>query len=231
MSSATKRAENVQRLLEELPQAEIVEAVNGKDPQQIAGVHWQNGDLHSPYYPFPLSKAEIGVFQSHRKCWQKIIDDDLDYALIVEDDLQVDPPRLKKALKLVEAHATPDMYIRLPIKKREWAAQTVAQNGSMTFILPRVIALQCVCQVVGKNAARKLLAATEQIDRPVDTFLQMHWETGQPIHAILPNGNQEVAHEIGGSTIQTQVRGLKNISRELKRAWYRVQVALKPQRP
>lgn len=231
MSGTAKRDKNVQQLLSDLPDAETVEAVNGRDPDQIAQVRPKRGDLFKPHYPFPLTPAEIGVFQSHRKCWQKIVDEGLDYALIVEDDLRVDPPRLARALKMICDHATPDMYIRLPIKQREKPARILAQEGDMMFILPRVVALQCVCQVVGQGAARRLLKATDQIDRPVDTFLQMHWETGQPIHTILSNGNREVANEFGGSTIQKKVRGSKNVAREFKRGWYRAQVALRrPQR-
>ncbi|WP_146347081.1 glycosyltransferase family 25 protein [Phaeobacter marinintestinus] len=226
-----KRAPNAQRLLADLPDAEIVGAVVGRDPAQIADVDWRNGTLLSPGYPFAMTPAEIGVFQSHRRCWQRIVDSGLDYGLIAEDDLAVDPAGLAAALDLIKAHGTPEMYVRMPVKAREKPAQILAKHGEMRFILPRVIGLQCICQVVGRGAAERLLATTQQIDRPVDTFLQMHWESGQKIHAILPNGNREVAAQIGGSTIQTKVRGKGKLAREIKRAWYRAQVALRPQRP
>lgn len=231
MSGDDKRASNAEKLRADLPGAEIVNAVVGRDPAQIADVDWQNGTLLSPGYPFALSPAEIGVFQSHRRCWKRIIDHGLDFGLVAEDDLAIDPAGLGTALELVKTHGTPDMYIRLPVKARESAVQTLGQRGDMQFILPRVIGLQCICQVVGRRAAERLLAATQQIDRPVDTFLQMHWVSGQKVHAILPNGNREVAAQIGGSTIQTKVRGKGKLSRELKRAWYRAQVTLRPQRP
>jgi GR25 family glycosyltransferase involved in LPS biosynthesis len=83
---------------------------------------------------------------------------------------------------------------------------------------------------VGKGAAQRLLDASAQIDRPVDTFLQMHWITGQPIHAILPNGNAEVAHQIGGSTIQTKIPAQGKLAREFKRLIYRARIALRPQK-
>ena len=231
MSGDEKRAPNAERLLADLPEAEIVTAVVGRDPAQIADVDWRNGTLLDPPYPFPLTPAEIGVFQSHRRCWQRILDSGANYGLIAEDDLAVDPPRLAAALDLIAAHATPEMYIRLPVKARETPAQTLGGTGEMRFILPRTIGLQCICQVVGRGAAARLLAATRRIDRPVDTLLQMHWATGQPVHAILPNGNREVAAELGGSTIQTRQRGAGKLAHEIKRALYRARVALRPQRP
>lgn len=230
MSSSTARRENADRLLRDLPNAELIEAVNGRDPDQISGVGIHPGTLHRPRYPFALRPAEIGVFQSHRKCWQYILDSGEAFMLIAEDDLTVDPARLQRALRLVADHATPDMYIRLPVKAREKPGVVIANDAEMRFILPKNIALQCVAQVVGRNAARRLLAATDEIDRPVDTFLQMHWASGQPVHAILPTGNREVAQDIGGSTIQSKTPPGSKLSREWNRAVYRAKVAMRPQR-
>lgn len=231
MSESTARRGNTDRLLEDLPKAEVVEAVNGRDPAQVADVARSEGVTFAPHYPFALRPAEIGVFQSHRRCWQRVIDQGWDYALIAEDDLAVNVDRLATAMDLIAVHATPEMYIRLPVKARETPAALLAQKDDMQFILPRVIGLQCICQVVGRHAARRLLEATEIIDRPVDTLLQMHWVTGQPVHAILPNGNAEVAQQIGGSTIQTKTRASGKLTREIKRAWYRTQVSMRPQKP
>ncbi len=230
MKGSDARRPNAERLCATLPNAQLVDAVNGRDPNAIAGMRTAPGTLHAPRYPFPLRPAEIGVFLSHRKCWQRIVDDGADFALIAEDDLAVDPDRLARALDLIDAHATPEMYVRLPVKQREKPARVIAQTGDMRFMLPKVIGLQTVCQVVGRAAAQRLLIATEAIDRPVDTLLQMHWVTGQPVHAILPNGNREIAGEIGGSTIQTRTSAASKLAREVKRAAYRAQVALRPQR-
>ncbi len=230
MSSSTRRRANVDRLLRDLPNAEVVEAVDGRalGPSERACVH--PGNLLRPHYPFPLMPAEIGVFESHRKCWQRIVDSAEPFGLIVEDDLQIDKDRFATALQLAQNHATPDMYIRLPIKLREQAVQTIASAEGTDFILPGVVGLQCICQIVGRGAAARLLQASEEIDRPVDTWLQMHWVTGQPVHAILPNGNREVAHEIGGSTIQVKTRASNKLAREIKRFLYRQQVRARPQR-
>ena len=121
------------------------------------------------------------------------------------------------------------MYIRLPIKQRERSARVMVEQGDMRLILPRVIGLQCIAQVVGRDAAQRLLRVTDQIDRPVDTLLQMHWITGQRVHALLGTGNREVAPEIGGSTIQTKTPAAGKLRRELARAWYRAQLHLRPQ--
>lgn len=231
MSSSTARRPNAEQLCKDLPNAELFEAVNGRDPNQIADIRVHLGTVHRPQYPFALRPAEIGVFESHRRIWRKMVEEQIDLAIITEDDLRIDPTRMERVLTMLQPIATPDHYIRIPVKQREIASKTIAEQNGLRLILPMVIGLQCVCQMVGRRAAERLLKATEEIDRPVDTFLQMHWLTGQPIHALLGSGNREVAGEIGGSTIQTRPPLSDKLTREFKRAAYRSKLYLYPQRP
>ena len=230
MSSSIARRGNAHRLLSALPDARLVEAVDGRDPVQVEGVQIMPGTHLDPAYPFTLGPGEVGCFLSHRKCWQMIADDKAPFALIAEDDLSIDPVIWPDVLKLIERHAAEDSFIRIPAKNRETAASTIETQGSASLFVPRVIGLQTVCQVVGRGAAQRLLAASETLDRPVDTFLQMHWATGQTIRTILPNGVRELTAETGGSTIQKKTRTSAKLMREIRRALYRAKVRQRPQR-
>lgn len=227
LSSAGGRTENVSRLLRDLPSAEVVEAVDGNDPAVPPQIKQVAGTLHHPPYPFSLNAAEVGCFLSHRLCWQMIADGDAPYALIAEDDLAIDPVPFANAMKLVAGYADEDSYIRLPAKPRERVVGAIAYEGDAALFVPRTIGLQLVCQIVGRRAARRLLAASEVIDRPVDTTLQMHWVTGQKVHAIMPSGVSEVA---GPSTIQRKTRTSDVLMREMRRARYRAQIKRRPQK-
>ncbi len=231
MPGDAKRAPNAQKLLQLLPNAEIVDAVIGKDVMASGQITPQPGNIHAPHYPFPLGAGEVGCFLSHRACWQRIVDLDLDYALITEDDLSLDLDLWNEALDLIANHASVESFFRLPAKRRETPAATIDRGPHAELFLPRVIGLQTVCQVVGKAAARRLLGASERLDRPVDTFLQMHWITQQQIHTILPNGVSEITDQVGGSTIQKKNRSGSKLAREFKRALYRAKVSSQPQRP
>lgn len=231
MPGSIERRPNAERLLRDLPNAQIVDAVDGRDPAQVADLRALPGNLHKPTYPFALKGGEMGCFASHRKCWQMIVDNGWDYAIVAEDDVAVSLPDFARTLSMITAHMTPDMFIRLPFKNREKTGLVVATDGDTRLLLPRKIGLQTGCQVVGREAAKRLLAKSEQIDRPIDTWLQMHWVTGQKVHTLLPNGLSEIAGQIGGSTIQQKTRTSGKLMREIKRAWYRAQVRLRPQRP
>ncbi len=230
MAGDRKRAPNVRQLLDRLPEAEIVDAVRGADVLAAGGVETRPGDLHAPGYPFALSGGEVGCFLSHRACWQRIVEEGLDHALIVEDDLSPISPEWEAALQLARAHAGRDSYIRLPAKPREIPVAMVAKKGPALLFLPRVIGLQTVAQIVGQDAARRLLAASETIDRPVDSFVQMHWVTGQRVHTVRPSGVRELTEELGGSTIQKRPAGSRAL-REIRRAIYRARIRARPQRP
>ncbi len=74
MSSSTARRPNAQRLLDVLPNARLIEAVDGRGPAQIVGVQVLPGTRLTPSYPFPIDPGEVGCFLNHRKCWQTIAD-------------------------------------------------------------------------------------------------------------------------------------------------------------
>jgi len=224
-----KRASNAQRLVSLLPGAEIIDALVGRDV--VGETATRPGNLFRPHYPFPLSPAEVGCFLSHRKSWKKIVDEGLEYALTVEDDMDFDPAIWPGVLDLIKAHANADSYIRIPAKHREKPIAAIDRRGDTKLFRPREIGLQMVAQVVGRDAAKRLLHASDILDRPVDTFMQMHWVTGQQALTILPGGVRELTNELGGSTIQKKTPAGGKLLREIRRASYRVQVALRPQKP
>ena len=230
MSSSTERRENVDRLLNVLPNARVIEAIDGRLPEMHSGVDIRPGDLHAPRYPFPMKGGEVGCFLSHRACWQKIVDEGWDAAFIAEDDLEIDPDKLTALLTLIERNATPNSFIRVPPKDREPQTQLIDQEGDLGLFTPRVIGLQTTAQVVGRNAAQRLLNATQTLDRPVDTFLQMHWITRQAIQTILPNGASEKTFGTG-STVQQKSGGIvSKFKREIGRTRYRAAINRRPQK-
>lgn len=230
MSSSTERRENVDRLLSDLPNAEVIEAVDGRLPEVQAGVDLRPGDLHVPCYPFPVKGGEVGCFLSHRACWQKIVDEGWDAGFIAEDDLEIAPDKLETLFALVERNATPDCFIRIPPKDRESQAIVTDQEEDMALFTPSIIGLQTTAQVVGRKAAERLLKATQVLDRPVDTFLQMHWVTGQAIQTILPNGALEKVFGTG-STVQQKSGGfVSKLTREVGRARYRAAIKRRSQK-
>ena len=84
LERATARLAQVRRLRQELPIApSIMKAVDGASMTGPQQAHYKR-HLLRPSYPFPLRPAEVATFLSHRACWQAIVNQGLDAALILE---------------------------------------------------------------------------------------------------------------------------------------------------
>jgi len=226
LKRATDRRPQVDRLKKQCPlPAEVIDAVDGEilDAETVRSTYHRS--IHEPHYPFELRTAETACFLSHRKCWQTILDQNLDAALILEDDVELDDPVFRDALKLASQHFTCDDFVRFPAKRREVAAATRAATASHELIVPRVAGVGMVGQLVGKGAARTLLETTQIFDRPVDSFLQMAWITGVWPTSVYPSGISEKSAQLGGSRISKQKSWSETLRREILRPWYRWKLA------
>ena len=225
LERATTRRAQVAILKDMLPlTAEIVDAVDGQkltNPQAQAYAR----RLMRPYYPFVLRPSEVAVFHSHRRCWQKIVDDGLDAALILEDDLDLDSQIFPRALTLAQDHLGACDFVRLPIKERGNPVEEIASNGAVRLQAYDRVGLGMQAQLVSRGAAQALLAASECFDRPVDDFVQMQWLHEVRVLTVWPSGVQEISGALGGSLNSSRTGGLEKLRREVLRPLYRHRMA------
>ena len=230
LARATRRRPQVETLRRSLPMpVHVLDAVDGRamTPDEVASVYRPR--LYRPFYPFALSAGEIGCFLSHRRAWREIVERGLDAGLIVEDDVAVDVERLRGLLGLVGTLAGPAEFVRLPQKERGEAGPIVGRGeGGALLIEPATPAFGMVMQIVGREAAARLLALTETFDRPVDAVLQMRWLHRVRILSARPLVTTEISRELGGTLAQSGRRGLLGtIKREIRRPLYRASVRLR----
>ncbi len=223
LARATERRPQVETLRRSLPvPAEALEAVDSRalTEAEIAAVYRRR--LHAPRYPFSLSRNEIACFLSHRKAWRAIVERGLDAGFVIEDDvaLTADFPA---AWRAAVAHLEPGGFIRFAFRDRE-AGREVYRDDKVRILAPRPIGLGMVAQLVSREAARRLLAATEQFDRPVDTTVQMRWVTGLQPLSVIPGGVTEISARLGGSTVQHRKSLTDKLAREILRPLYRMRV-------
>jgi len=220
LERATDRQPQVQELIRELPiGTEIVNAIDGRtlDTQTINRVYRRSA--YRPRYPFALSTNEIACFLSHRKAWQAIVDQRLDAGLVLEDDVEL-TPEFAAAYSVACRVLKADSFIRFPFRERE-SGRVVLTTETTRIIEPVPVGLGMVAQLIGQEAAQRLLSATEVFDRPVDTTAQMSWVTGLKPLSVLPGGVKEISVQLGGSTIQKSRSLPDKLKREILRPLYR----------
>lgn len=230
LERATERQAQVQALAAQLPvPAQIMTAVDAKTLSDETVRQFYQPRLHKPYYPFTLSRSEIACFLSHRKVWQSMLDQNLDAALILEDDvaLTADFPAVFNAAcaLLANSDQQDSQLIRLPFRPEKESGTLVQNYDTLSIIRPCPVGLGTIGQILNRQAAAMLLEKTRQFDRPIDTFQQMHWVTQIHPLAAIPGGVMEISADLGGSTLKQSRSWQQKLHREVMRPVYRSQVA------
>ena len=205
-------------------ESEVIAAVDGARLTQQELDQAYARRRFEPRYPFALTATEVGVFLSHRLAWRRIVDDALDFAFIFEDDAEIDPAPFAALIEFVTAERGTWDYVLLPAKPIR-GGTAIAQRGGLALMRPDAPPLRAIAQIVSLAAAKRLLDRTLPFDRPVDTFMQMTWVTGQPVLVASPSPVRDVSLETGGSTVQRKSMGLaERLRHEAMRPIYRAQV-------
>ncbi|MCY4541037.1 MAG: glycosyltransferase family 25 protein [Rhodobacteraceae bacterium] len=228
LERATDRLANVNEIMSNAPvRPQILRAVDGEQLSGQVQASEHRRHLHRPEYPFSLVQGEIGAFLSHRSSWKRIWRGDADAGLVIEDDASLDPELMKFAFRLACARINELGYIQFSVKKPRGIAEILASErfSDETFVnlsAFRTVPLGAVAQLISKKAAMRLYEVSESFDRPVDTFLQMHWLTGQPVATIYPSGVTHGSSELAlNSTIHRRKGKQKWWRREWNRFHYR----------
>lgn len=221
LERATERKPQVARIKSLSPVAcQELSAVDGSLLSQEERARYVVRHLYQPWYPFDLRVGEIGVFLSHRKAWQAIIDRDLDAGLIFEDDVEIEDGVFQHSFQFALSRICPKQFYKFNVKNRKRS-----QPGQFVTHKPLVVPLGAQAQLVERETAQRLLALTETFDRPIDSFLQLSWLTGIETIVVEPSGITEVSRQLGGSTIQVKQRPVwETIYRNLIRPIYRSQI-------
>lgn len=227
LARATQRRALVDKLVADGPvKMHVFDAVDGRAMATAdLTARYTELPLFPPPYPFRIGVGEIACFLSHRAIWQQMVEEDIDFALILEDDVEMDAAQVGRLLAFVAARGDRDVYVGLqtrPLPK----GRVVAKGDGIRLIRPDVPPLRTSAQIVGVNAAARLLAVSESFDRPIDCLLQLPSVTGQEVLCAAPSGVRDASSAVGGSVAQGTARPelAARLLREWRRFRYRLQV-------
>ena len=213
----------------------------GIDFERIAAVDGANlGDeevervaptrVVSKSYYRALSRAEVACSMSHRKAWQRIVDDDLDFGIVLEDDVEL----LDNFAGVIKLVATlPDRgwdFIKLFALRRGGEKNISKRYDYMghTFVIYHRFPLGFVGQAISRQGARAMLENLPYVTQPADSQLKSWWEAGVYPFGLLPYC---VTTDIGGASdinpvgkleeMQQDkwVKATNKIKRSLQRLW------------
>lgn len=139
----------------------------------------------SQYYR-NLSVGEVGCFLSHRKAWQKIVDENLKFGVILEDDFLLKGD-VKEALSIIEAIRGKWDYIKLAgYYSRPCKILDSDSKENHTLVRYTKLPAGTCAQAVSYNGAKNLLKNTDKFGRPIDVDLQFWWEKEISVYGLNP---------------------------------------------
>lgn len=215
LPGATERRESVHRQLEgSKVDWEIVDAVSVDEEKvrQMAVDYRESRLWHKP-----LQMGEFACYLSHRLVWQRMIEDSVDYAIILEDDFQLKKPLDDVVQLLASLSKQPDMVKLYGIPKISHVVETSSVGtGEYQLLEAFAVTSGTVGQWVSRNAVPRLLAHSELIQRPIDMDLKHYWEFPISVYHLHPPVVEEISSILGGTSI-THRRSKKTLRMQLKR--------------
>lgn len=158
--------------------AERVSACEGKKLSQdeIKALVPPLDDIAKINCPREILPNEIGCFLSHKKCWQKLVDSEENWALILEDDIKFSS-RANYYIKDTNWIPEGVDIVQLHLWGKSWETrindkENITLKSGDELVHPiHPPALGTQAYFISKRAARDALQFSERLSCPVDNFL------------------------------------------------------------
>jgi glycosyl transferase, family 25 len=204
---AERRRYMTGRLLELGMTAQFVTAVDGRtltEADRAAYDHVRALRI----YGVPMMDNEIACYLSHYRLYERIVSEGIDTALILEDDVRIDPSLPRILDDIAGSQFTDWLIIRLDCKREKvahprsarWRGTRVASlsGGAGLYRLnTRVLGTGGV--LIRREGARRLLAYGRRIFMPIDQTMDRYWENGILPYVVRPFPVLQ-AEDFGSST-------------------------------
>jgi glycosyl transferase family 25 len=153
----------------------------------------------------PMSRSEVGCYLSHTGAWQKIVEEGIPWAVVLEDDIEIHSD-LKAVLSAISSIPCDWDVIRLaglgPTPSRPLC--DLDGNHRLSVLLQGASGTQALC--ISRKGAQKLLRyAYPKIRGTIDDHvIDNSWKTGLRILAVQPYPVSE--NRKFGSSIESERR-------------------------
>lgn len=160
-------------------------AVDGKELSSDEIEDFYSFEQNKALYKKTMSNGEVACYLSHFKLWKQIVDEDLDYAIILEDDFELNPyfSQVHQALAQLKDWD----YIRLanPTRKIK-ITERIAIDKTFELVRFNKTPINTLAQAVSNKGAKQLLLNFKKIARPIDVDLKHCWEKEIDVIGINP---------------------------------------------
>ncbi|OHU85436.1 MULTISPECIES: glycosyltransferase family 25 protein [Pseudoalteromonas] len=166
---------------------ERISAVMGTDVDEQTLAKFYSPTLNVKQYHRPLGPGEIGCYMSHLKVLQHIVDNNIAYAVILEDDFKIVGDLNAAIDSLKDIDFEWDMIKLAEYGNRERpTAYEFAINDVYSLRIQKKVSAGTCAQAVSLSGAKKILQSSIPFGRPVDTDYQHWWEKSIEVFTLSP---------------------------------------------
>ncbi len=150
-----------------------------------------------------LTPGELGCYGSHVAVWQAIADGHAEAAVVLEDDVLIDPGFFAD-LPAIVASLAAHPFVRLHAKAPT-AARIIGRTAGRHVVRYRGAAIGAQGYILRREGARAWLASITKVVRPVDDEMERYWAHGVANIGLHPS---PIIERMGASTIEDARRGI-----------------------
>ncbi|MDR1267357.1 MAG: glycosyltransferase family 25 protein [Holosporales bacterium] len=132
-------------------------------------------------------KGEVGCALSHTKAWKRFLDSPYAYALVLEDDVFLDPGRVQRIVSqlLTVPHMWDTVFFNTDFRSGvPMTMRSFGEDGELVVHLRTTWGTQCY--LINRKAAATLSAHAFPMKTDVDLFSKRSWEFGLKVAGIHP---------------------------------------------
>jgi glycosyl transferase, family 25 len=179
---------------------EFIDAIDGRTNDLTKHPNYNNF-IRMFLYKKPLISTEIACYLSHCKAYNKILNDNIKHAIVIEDDIIL-KPELFTIINMILKQNINFELIRF-IGKKKIPSHKKIYNITDEYYVGQLYSSPggAYCYLISNLGAKKMLNASKNIFCPIDTLMGFYFLTGIKKLMVFPSNlaleNDDIKTEIG----------------------------------
>jgi glycosyl transferase family 25 len=229
LKDATTRRQSIVDQMQKLSiPFDFIDAVDGRGFDMDTHAAY-NKRKRLAFFRQDMTGGELGCLLSHRSIFQKMVDENIERALILEDDAILYDDFYPAFKKLLEAKTPYELARFLYTEKVAKLTQRTVEQIDDTYKLNRLMTTPggAHAYIITQSGAKKLLKHTARNWLPIDTLIGHCWQTGINAFIVQPGlvaQNLEFESAIGEKRFEKKAdrSGLSKTSFPITRALFKL---------
>lgn len=172
---------------------ERISAIDGNSQTDEFLEKYYSKELNRKKYYVPMSKAEIGCYISHLKACERIVKENLEYGIVLEDDIILEP-YFELIPDVINSIDKKWNFIKLISSLNKKIIEKTPIDLGVFYDSPYEFELVkwkkppfgMLAYAISREGAAEILKKRSVFYRPIDVDLQFAWETGLDVMGLIP---------------------------------------------